>query len=94
MCVVKEQRSNMEGTKDDLISCRLNRDSFTYIDDQQAVKVIQPSATRKKISSDMHKPPMDQKIIVRRSRSQSLNDSQEKREDLDEHANLRSTPKV
>ena len=42
----------------------------------------------------MHKPPMDQKIIVKRSRSQSLNDSQEKREDLDEHANLRSTPKV
>ena len=42
----------------------------------------------------MHKPPMDQKIIVKRSRSQSLNDSQKKREDLDEHANLRSTPKV
>ena len=84
----------MEGTKEDLIASRLNRDSITYIDDHQAVKAPQPSFPHKKRSSDMHKPPMDQKIIVRRSRSQSLNDSQEKREDLDEHANLRLTPKV
>lgn len=82
----------MEATKNELITARLNRDSFTFIDDKQEAKANQP--TRKKRSSDMHKPPMDQKIIVKRSRSQSLNDSTEKREDLDEHTNLRSTPKV
>ena len=33
MFTVKEQRSIMEGTKEDLIASRLNRDSITYIDD-------------------------------------------------------------
>lgn len=56
-------------------------------------------ASRKKKSSDMHKPPMDQKTLspmgTKRSRSRSLEQSPAKYlGDIDEHPHLSSTPRV
>lgn len=43
----------------------------------------------------MHKPPMDQKIMSNRKRSRSYDSPQKYlSEDMDEHAQLHSTPKV